>query len=153
MGIDAVMAVALKSENDAAILNERFRKAHCKDDTLLNDEKDQDLVGGRPFQNAEWSEYVNTFGVHTGFHRFYGRGYERGPCLKIITQLEWLRSQPEVLEVFYDGDCGDGLQKWTKEDSEKTLWHFFKVGHSPYAQHWVTNSWAQNTNPPRSGNK
>lgn len=136
------MAVALTADASVEKLNARFRATHSKDDTLFY-EDDEDLILGLMPRDAETIEYVNAYAVQTGLSRYYGIGYERGSALKIITQLEWLRAQPEVIEVYYGGDTSDWPSLWTKEDSAKLLWHFFKHGHAPYAPHWAKATWRQ----------
>jgi len=142
MGIDATMAVALKEGSDVDAINARFRETHSKDDSTFYKD-DENLILALMPRDAETIEYVNAYNVQTGLCRYYGVGYERGPALKLITQLEWLRAQPEVIEVYYGGDTSDWPALWTRQDSEKVLWHFFRNGHTPYAAHWAKASWKQ----------
>jgi len=131
VGVDAVMAVALENESDVEILNERFRNTHEQFDSTFGG-RSLSLIGCQRIKDDEYFEYINTYYVDTGLQRLYSEGYERGDCFKLITQLEWLRSQPEVIEVYYGGDCYDYPSLWTKEDSIGLLFHFFKFGHTPY---------------------
>jgi hypothetical protein len=127
MGIDAEMAVTLKNANDIDLLNARFKVAHDCEDTAVPSNGDlifrDQLNEGFP---------TNTFAVNVGWMRYYGKHYERGPILKFITQIEWLRAQPEVLEVYYGGDCDVGLNPISREESVELLFHFFKYGEQPY---------------------
>lgn len=141
MGIDAVMAVALKIGEKPAALNARFRETHQIEDTLLGGKcGGQNLIRGECPQEIETIEFVNAYYVGTGLSRYYGAGYERGPALRIVTQLEWLRAQPEVIAVYYGGDCSDAPSLWSENDSVALMKHFFKYGHSPYSK-WARDSW------------
>lgn len=133
MGIDVMMWVVLKNESDKEILNERIKTIHepealIMEQNIFGDQRE--LILG-PISDPE-GEYLNVFSVNTGLARYYGIGYERGPILRIITQIEWLRAQPEVIAVYYGGDTSDTPNEFTQADSIKLLFHFFKYGETPY---------------------
>lgn len=139
MGLDVMMGVSLRYRESAPVLNERFRNSHDRDDVIAEEDL---IIGDAP---DTWGEihmaHGAAFEVSTGLSRYYGIGYERGPILKIITQLEWLRAQPEVLNVWYSSDSREEPRLWTQKDSEKLLWHFFKVGHSPASSKGIRRRW------------
>lgn len=71
--------------------------------------------------------------INFGGERYYGRGYERGPCLNQVTILGWLlRNLPEGSLVYFGGDSTETLPQWTLEDETDCLDHYFRVGHAPY---------------------
>jgi hypothetical protein len=139
MGIDAWMAVALREGADVSAINQRFKKTHDQSDCLFK--KDEELIIGLCPSYWEAIEYVNAYRVNTSLNRFYGQGYERGPCQNILLQLEWLRAQPEVIEVYYGGDCSDAPSLWTEADSVELIKHYWKHGNTPYAK-WAEGSWS-----------
>lgn len=135
MGIDATMAVATVETPEK--LNMRFRKTHSCHDSLINES--ECLIEYSMDIPANTVNYGNVYKVNCGLARYYGIGYERGPAMRIILQLEWLRAQPEVLAVFYGGD-EYGPQPWTEEDSMRLMKHFFAHGNARYAK-WCEGTW------------
>lgn len=72
----------------------------------------------------------NTVDIDFDGVRYYGIGYGRGPALKIITTLEFLRRHPSVTEVYYGPDNVDEvIQCWTKRDTDSLLDYYFEKGY------------------------
>ncbi len=138
MGLDAVMAVALKQDANIEEMNARYKETHCLEDSLFP--IDQNLIEGKTIYDN--IEYINTYDVNTYCSRYYGIGYERGYLPRIINQLEWLRAQPETIEVYYGQDCGDGPSLWSKDDSIELLFHWFRQGNTPYSK-WAIGTWSK----------
>lgn len=145
MGIDAEIYVALKKGADIKEINKRFKEIHSAEDVVFKD-TDNLIIGKSDctYYNEHF-EYTNTYEVNTYCARFYGEGYERGPCQQLVLQIEWLRAQPETVELYYFGDSGDP-RVWTYMDSVDLMTHFWKVGHSPYAD-WAKATWKVKEEP------
>lgn len=130
MGLNAIGAVSLKPGLTPDTLNERFKNTHEPYDTCLPPQAD--LIGGLCPKYYEGVEEENAYHIHFDLARYYDTSYARGPWMEIMTQLEWLRAQPEVVAVYYGSDCSDWPTLWTREDSMETLQFFIERGHSSY---------------------
>ncbi len=139
MGIDCIGAVSLKPGTTPKGLNERFKTIHEQYDTCLR--PCDELIGGNCADRYDDVEETNAYRINFDLARYYGKGYARGPWMKIMTQLEWLRAQPEVVAVYYGGDCSDSPSLWTREDTLETLQYFFERGHSTYRSNQGHNGW------------
>ncbi len=64
--------------------------------------------------------------------RYYGKNYARGPWPDIAAILMLLLSSEEIEKVFYDGDCGDTVKEFSKENFLEYTRYFLENGNRPY---------------------
>jgi hypothetical protein len=114
MGIDAV--IRFESTVDEPDL-EWFHGGEVE--KIADDYYDTD--GGKP-----------THEVDLGGHRYYGKGYERGPWPTISAILLVLLMSKDVKKVWYGGDCNDWIGAvdidWLNEMNK----YYVEYGHRPY---------------------
>lgn len=136
MGVDVEMFAAINADRTedeifkaAVQMHERFglwvnREKRVHGITAVSEEPFYDLQGGVP-------EGMKLVEVHT-LARYYGPGYARGDCLKIVGMAEFLEyTWPEAV-VWYGSDSGDWLEKFPAEKRDELKRFFFENGGVPY---------------------
>lgn len=81
-------------------------------------------------------------GVHT-FARYYGPSYSRGPAIKILNTIRFLRDAFPGCDLHYGGDCEDDIAAFTPED-EIAMWKHV-TGADGYAYYSASPSRSEGT--------
>lgn len=71
-------------------------------------------------------------GVHT-LARYYGESYSRGPAVRILNTIRFLRDTFPGCELHYGGDCQEDIDVFTPDD-EVAMWRHVMSEHG-YAYH------------------
>lgn len=146
MGIDASLRIATDEALDKKSLRhlqyrlmERFGKEMFSwnkevKDFILPVSADRLKYENSEFENFPISHQEFVYGINL-VCRHYGRGYERGPGLKIAALCLLLNKLQ--YQVFYGGD--ELYRLYSYGDSLALLNHWLEMGHIPYDSHHKSN--------------